>query len=231
MPKNRPKKQPSKPSYLSLLNSIAVGEARGFKIFNTWLNSCEDPVLGRVLKQVALREREHAAVFSKRLNELGFDVLARTDTSEKFEKRLRQARKNSSDLKKFRKLLKFHKTSKSNDPLAGIFDDTSLDIETATLLGRFIAEERDSNRALREQYLRLCRIDAERKLKQKPQADKQQKQSEAAVQTENLVREIEAEFAANAATENSQSVEMLCERLERLTETLEVIKSLKSSQA
>ena len=213
----------AKPSYLGLLNAIAVGEARGFKLFNAWFKACNDPVLSPVLKQVALREREHAATFSKRLNELGFDVRARP--SEKFDKRLRQAGKSKSDLKKFKKLLKFHKPEKPKDPLAGIFDDPSIDIETATLVGRFIAEERDSNCLLREQYQRLCRMKKEKKDQERKRAI-----NKTAMQAEKLAS---GDAQNTASVEEPQEgdtadIEMLCKRLERLTETLEVIKSLKS---
>ena len=42
------------------------------------------------------------------------------------------------------------------DPFAGFFNDTTIDPETGALLGRYIAEERDSGRRLKAQYDRVC---------------------------------------------------------------------------
>ena len=192
----------AKPSYIGLLNAIAVGEARGAKIFNAWSKICNDPLLAPVLKHVALREREHAASFSKRLCELGFDL--RVKPNEDFDQKLRQVSKDGRDLKKFRKVLKFHKDSSANDPLTSIFQDTTIDIQTATLLGRFIAEERDSNRLLREQYNRLCRVHSEKNTRK------------------------DSSTRQNASAQSDDTVALLYKRLDRLTETLEDIKSLKA---
>ena len=43
----------------------------------------------------------------------------------------------------------------SKDPFGKMFDDTTIDIQTGELLGRYIAEERDSGRILRACYEEL----------------------------------------------------------------------------
>ena len=63
-----------KPSYLGLLNAIAVGEARGQALLEAWADTSANSALAEVLGFVAIREREHAAAFTKRLCELGFSV-------------------------------------------------------------------------------------------------------------------------------------------------------------
>ena len=65
---------PEKPSYLGLLNRIAVGESQGHKYFSAWAASTTDPDVRCVLEKVAIREGEHGLAFTKRINELGFSV-------------------------------------------------------------------------------------------------------------------------------------------------------------
>lgn len=139
-----------KPSYLGLLNSIAVGEARGYKLLSAWGKRTQNPDLAEVLNFVAIREQEHAATFTKRLCELGFEV--RQKSSEQFAKRLALAKSDSDDRKKFKKILGYGRDTKDRtdeDPLGRLFDDKSIDPQTGALLGRFIAEERDSGNRLK----------------------------------------------------------------------------------
>jgi len=42
------------------------------------------------------------------------------------------------------------------DPFTSFFNDTSIDPQTGELLGRYIAEERDSGRRLKAEYDRVC---------------------------------------------------------------------------
>lgn len=146
----------AKPSYLGLLNAIAVGEARGERLLECWADSTSDQRLAADLRFVASREREHAAAFAKRLCELGFDVIERPDP--KFDRRLRlAANRGKSDLKKFRKLLGYGKNEGvPDDGLGELLRDPNIDPRTGALLGRFIAEERDSGRRLRAAWQR-CR--------------------------------------------------------------------------
>jgi hypothetical protein len=141
-----------KPSYLGLLNAIAVGEARGQAILEAWAATTTNPALAEVLGFVAIREREHAAAFTKRLCELGFSV--REPGKKDFKKAVAFARGNASDTEKFEKLLGYDPTGKEGkDPFRKIFANPSIDPDTGALLGRFIAEERDSGRRLRAAYL------------------------------------------------------------------------------
>ena len=141
----------TKPSYLGLLNAIAVGEGRGYSLLSSWSDASSNVDLKRVLGFVAVREQEHCAAFTKRLCELGFTV--RATASEVFDEHLALAGSECSDREKFETLLGYSGDERSSDdPLSKLFDDESIDVQTGALLGRFIAEERDSGRQLREQY-------------------------------------------------------------------------------
>ncbi len=141
----------AKPTYLGLLNAIAVGEDRGFELLNAWSKATDNTALKSVLGVIAIREREHAAAFPKRLCELGFDV--RTTPAKKFKKQLKLARSNLSDKKKFKQVLRITRSSPNTpDPFGSMFEDTTIDPLTGALLGRYIAEERDSGRRLRAAY-------------------------------------------------------------------------------
>ena len=60
-----------KPSYLGLLNAIAVNEARAHQYLQVWIDKTTDPEVEAVLRTVAWREGEHGMSFAKRVNELG----------------------------------------------------------------------------------------------------------------------------------------------------------------
>jgi len=72
------------------------------------------------------------------------------------EKTLALVRSDRSDLKKFEKL-KLHQLDTGDQPdiFDGFFKDHSIDIRTGELLGRYIAEERDSARLFRSCYEQL----------------------------------------------------------------------------
>lgn len=144
-----------KPSYLGLLNAIAVGEWRGHALLSEWRDSTSDAELAAVLDQVAIREQEHAAAFTKRLCELGFSL--KQSPSAEFEETLAVARSATSDAEKFRRVLGYGDRNEDDkpDPLERIFEDRTIDPQTGALLGRFIAEERDSERCLRAAWARL----------------------------------------------------------------------------
>ena len=61
-----------KPSYLPLLNTIAVNEKKGELFLSAWADTTSDRDLAAALRFVAIREGEHAWAFSKRICELGF---------------------------------------------------------------------------------------------------------------------------------------------------------------
>ena len=150
-----------KPSYLGLLNAIAVGESRGYQLLSTWAGCTPDAELANVLNVVALREQEHAAAFEKRICELGYSVRRKDDPA--FEARLEVAGSAISDRKKFKKVLGVRKKNADSvdqpDQFTNFFNDPNIDIQTGALLGRFIAEERDSGRYLRGAFKSLNGVD------------------------------------------------------------------------
>ncbi len=136
-----------KPTYLGLLNAIALAEGEACEYLTAWAGVTPDPAVRSVLKTVAAREGEHAASFAKRINELGFDVRAKEDP--KAEERLEIARSSRPDLEKL-ELLGLLRFASGDEPdvFDGMFRDHSIDIRTGELLGRYIAEERDTLRLL-----------------------------------------------------------------------------------
>ena len=143
-----------KPSYLGLLNAIAVAEAQAHEYLTVWADETPSPDVRRVLLTVAAREGEHGMTFAKRINELGYEVRCKDDSPR--EKALELVRSDRSDLKKMEKL-NLHKLDTGDKPdiFDGLFKDHSIDIRTGELLGRYIAEERDSARLLRSCYEQL----------------------------------------------------------------------------
>jgi hypothetical protein len=99
-----------------------------------------------VLLTVAAREGEHGMSFAKRINELGFEL--KQDDDPELESRMEIARSSRTDLEKIEAfgLLRF--CSDGPDVFDGFFKDHSIDVRTGELLGRYIAEERDSLRLL-----------------------------------------------------------------------------------
>ena len=69
---------PDKPSYLGLLNAIAVAETRACEYLTAWIAVTPSPEVAAVLRRVAAREGEHGMTFAKRIDELGFQVRADT---------------------------------------------------------------------------------------------------------------------------------------------------------
>jgi len=142
-----------KPTYLGLLNAIAVGESRGRELLDAWAQKTSLADLKQLLTLVSIRAQEHAASFTKRLCELGYAV--HPSPAGDFDARLAMMRSNSSDRVKFDCLFDFAKPVLGSDALSTIFHDKSIDIDTGALLGRFIAEERDSEQRLRACYEQL----------------------------------------------------------------------------
>jgi len=143
-----------KPSYLGLLNAIAVAESAACEYLTAWADTTPSPDVRTVLLTVAAREGEHGMSFAKRINELGYEVRRKDDPNQ--EKTLALVRSDRSDLKKFEKL-KLHQLDTGDQPdiFDGFFKDHSIDIRTGELLGRYIAEERDSARLFRSCYEQL----------------------------------------------------------------------------
>lgn len=141
-----------KPSYLGLLNAIAVGESQAHCYLTAWIEKTDDPDVKATLSCVAAREGEHGMSFAKRINELGYSVRT-NDDDEGFQKRLAIASSDRTDLEKMEKLgLGRLDTGDKPDIFDKVFTDHSIDIRTGELLGRYIAEERDSGRILKSCY-------------------------------------------------------------------------------
>src|SRR6476646_1733780 len=136
-----------KPSYLGLLNAIAVAESRAQTYLCAWADvTTSDDVRG-VLRKVAAREGEHAMSFAKRINELGYDVRRKDEDTDKA---IALVTSDCSDLEKM-EALKLHRLDRGDKPdiFDDFFKDHSIDIATGALLGRYIAEERDTGRLLK----------------------------------------------------------------------------------
>jgi rubrerythrin len=148
-----------KPSYLDLLNRISLGESNAYCYLSEWAEVTKDADVRRVMLTVAAREGEHGLSFAKRINELGYELVQKPD--ENLEKKLEIVRSDCSDLEKM-EALGFARTADSADKpdfFDDLFKDHSIDIQTGELLGRYIAEERDSGRLLRACY--ACLQEAE----------------------------------------------------------------------
>jgi hypothetical protein len=141
-----------KPSYLGLLNAIAVNEARAHQYLQVWIDKTTDPDVKAVLRTVAWREGEHGMSFAKRVNELGYELRDRDDLN--LADRLEVAGSDRSDLEK----MEYFGQDRLDEVLGAfdtIFQDHSIDIQTGELLGRYVAEEFDTARLLRCCYEEL----------------------------------------------------------------------------
>lgn len=143
---------PVRPSYLKVLNGLAGAEWSAHLEFGAWAKVTRDEAL-RPLLLVAAREGEHALSFEKRIIDLGFTRLPRPKPNH--EECLRVMGDPSlSDLHK----MEFFgygdggEYAGETDTFAALFEDRSMDIETSTLLGRYVGEERDTSRRLRAAY-------------------------------------------------------------------------------
>jgi rubrerythrin len=141
---------PKKPSYLGLLNAIAYGEGEAAEYLAAWADVTTDTEVRRALRTVIARESEHAAAFTKRLDELGYEVLPRPNADRA--KRLRFAKSSKTDLEKLTKF-GFDRDPTAPDIFDRMFTNHDIDVTTGALLGRYIAEERDTVRLLHG----LCR--------------------------------------------------------------------------
>jgi hypothetical protein len=143
-----------KPRYLGLLNAIALAESRAHTYLCAWAEVTASDDVRNVLRTVAAREGEHAMSFARRINELGYQVRPKDDAG--LEKAMELVTSNRSDLEKM-KALKLHRLDTGDQPdvFDDVFKDHTIDIRTGELLGRYIAEERDTARLLRRCYDQL----------------------------------------------------------------------------
>jgi hypothetical protein len=165
----------STPTYIPLLNSIVLGERGGHELYNLWADHTSDEEFADCLRFVAIREGEHAMAFTKRLCELGFAVnnegkggfknldelrecvsSSASDAEKAYlvfkgiDRNLAKVSPSASDAEKADNLFchLFGAPSDSGDAFAKFFSDNTIDPETGALLGRYIAEERDSGRRI-----------------------------------------------------------------------------------
>ena len=144
-----------KPTYLGLLNAVSLAESRAHCYLTEWANVTPDAGVRHVLLTVAAREGEHGMTFAKRINELGYELRAKPD--ENGDRALETVTSDCSDLEKM-EALGLHKLDTGDEPdvFDELFKDHTIDIKTGELLGRYIAEERDSARLFRACYEQLC---------------------------------------------------------------------------
>jgi hypothetical protein len=154
-----------KPSYLGLLNAISVAESDAGRYLAAWAAVTPSAAVKAVLDTVALREAEHGLAFAKRLDELGYGVRPKDDPKSA-ERMAIAASTVLCDREKFEVLgLGRRVQNGDRDIFDSFFENKDLDPVTGGLLGRYIAEERDSGRKLAECYALLC-ADAERQAKE-----------------------------------------------------------------
>ena len=154
-------KAPAKPSYIGLLNAISVAETAAEPLFTSWANRTHDPKLAETLRFVGMREGEHGKAFAKRLLELGYDLRQPAESGPSPEA-MKIADSRRSDLRKFEEL-GFGRPQEETDVFDAMFNDKTIDPITGGLLGRYIAEERDSLRRLSAEHARLKAADARKK--------------------------------------------------------------------
>ena len=144
----------AKPTYLGLLNAVSLAESAAHEYLEAWIAVTPNDDVRCVLQAVSAREGEHGKAFAKRINELGYNLRPKDDPNQV--KRLRIARSDRTDLEKMEKFgLDRLDTGDAPDAFDSFFNDHSIDIKTGELLGRYIAEERDSGRLLRSCYEQL----------------------------------------------------------------------------
>jgi hypothetical protein len=158
-----------KPSYLGLLNAISVAESDAGRYLEAWAAVTPSADVRGVINTIALRESEHALAFAKRIDELGYTVIPKADPKQA-ERMAIAASTVLSDKEKFEALgLGRRAKNGDRDIFDGFFENKDLDPVTGGLLGRYIAEERDSGRKLAACYAAVC-AGAKAKAKSKSKA-------------------------------------------------------------
>src|SRR5450432_3558700 len=118
-----------KPSYLGLLNAIAVAEARAHEYLTAWAECTPSADVRCVLLTIAAREGEHGMSFAKRINELGFELQPTDDP--KFADQMEIAASGRSDLEKLDALRVLeYATGDEPDVFDNFFRDHTIDIRT-----------------------------------------------------------------------------------------------------
>ena len=150
-----------KPSYLGLLNAISVAESDAGRYLAGWAAVTPSADVRAVINTIALRETEHGMAFAKRIDELGYSVIPKPDPKQA-ERMAIASSTVLSDKEKFEALgLGRRPQNGERDIFDGFFENKDIDPVTGGLLGRYVAEERDSGRKFADCYELLC-ADAER---------------------------------------------------------------------
>jgi len=146
-----------KPSYLGLLNAVSLAESAAHEYLTAWAAVTPHEGVKATLLTVAAREGEHGMAFAKRINELGYNLRPGPDDPKRAERLATACSTEISDFDKMHALGVARIAEDTAKPGPDIFEkffaDHSIDIQTGALLGRYIAEERDSGRKLRACYL------------------------------------------------------------------------------
>ena len=148
-----------KPSYLGLLNAISVAETDAGEYLAAWAAVTPSAAVKAVINTVALREAEHGLAFAKRIDELGYSVIPKHDP--KHAERMAIAASTAlTDKEKFEAFnLGQAPQNGARDIFDTFFENKDLDPVTGGLLGRYVAEERDSGRKLAQCYAFVCADD------------------------------------------------------------------------
>lgn len=146
-----------KPSYLGLLNAVSLAETAAHEYLTAWAAVTPHEGVKATLLTVAAREGEHGMAFAKRINELGYNLRPGPDDPKRAERMSIARSTECSDYEKMHALgiarIAEDAGKSGPDVFDKFFSDHSIDIQTGELLGRYIAEERDSGRRLRACYL------------------------------------------------------------------------------
>lgn len=146
----------TEPSYLPLLRRIANAECNAEVYLSAWAGATPRADVRNIITTIALREGEHTKAFQKRICELGHTVTIE-EAPDLASRTAIAAATDLTDREKFEKLgLGTPPDPSTPDRWATYFNDATIDIATGELLGRFIAEERDSVRLLAGCYRALC---------------------------------------------------------------------------
>ena len=139
----------AKPGYLGLLNAISLAESAAGVYLEAWAEVTPNADLACALRLVAAREKSHGEVFCRRIAELGYTLREKPDTRAG-ERLAKLGDRRVSDLEKIPA-----GGDEAADPFADIrrrLAEGEFDAMTANLMNWYIAEEKDSERRLREAY-------------------------------------------------------------------------------
>jgi hypothetical protein len=149
-----------KPTYLGMLNAISLAESAAHEYLECWVAVTPSDEVRCVLQKVSAREGEHGKAFAKRIDELGYSLKRGKDDPGQVDRMKLAGSTELTDLEKMEKFgLGRLDSGDKPDVFDNFFRDHSIDIQTGELLGRYIAEERDSGRLLKDCYEALKAAD------------------------------------------------------------------------